>query len=329
MAQLTDPITGKDLSSEKLKAPHNWLLQFQSCFPPNSRPSIVLGRLAWGRSLKHMRNTQSQFSMTPGDKLDTWKLYWKNEHLATTLPYPQPQSFDELNIITTGPSLLSVDFESLKGMTNLGVNGSIALLEKHGIRPEFYVITDLDFFENRMDLVTKALESGAHCFFSFTGIARLLQFSPGLAQSSKISLIQTVNRYYGIPQKTPSELQVALKEHPYLHIASGGNSKIGWSSDPRKGIFTGNTIAFIACQLAAFMTRRSVKIFGMDLGGNDKEPTRAYDEQNQPRPTTLGKDYTTTILPAFTHMKLVHGGCKFHNCSTYSRLPDSVIPKIS
>ena len=111
-----------------------------------------------------------------------------------------------------------------------------------------------------MDLVTKALESGAHCFFSFTGIARLLQFSPGLAQSSKISLIQTVNRYYGIPQKTRSELQVALREHPHLHIASGGNSKIGWSSDPRKGIFTGNTIAFIACQLAAFMARKSVRI---------------------------------------------------------------------
>ena len=97
--------------------------------------------------------------MTPEDKLDTWKLYWKNQHLATTLQYPQPQSFDELNIITTGPSLLSVDFESLKGVTNLGVNGSISLLEKHGIRPDFYVITDLDFFENRMDLVTKALES--------------------------------------------------------------------------------------------------------------------------------------------------------------------------
>ena len=325
MAQLTDPITGKDLSGEKLKAPHNWLLQVQSCFPPNSRPSIVLGRLAWGRSLKHMRNTQSQFRMTPGDKLDTWKLYWKNQHLATTLPYPQPQSFDELNIITTGPSLLSVDFESLKGVTSLGVNGSISLLEKHGIRPDFYVITDLDFFENRMDLVTKALESGAHCFFSFTGIARLLQISPGLAQSSKISLIQTVNRYYGIPQKTPSELQVALKEHPDLHIASGGSSKIGWSSDPRKGIFTGNTIAFIACQLAAFMTRRSVKIFGMDLGGNDKEPTRAYDEQNQPRPTTLGKDYTTTILPAFTHMGKCHQGCRFYNKSIRSKLPSNIM----
>jgi KDO transferase-3 len=295
--------------------------------PAKSALSIKLTRLLYGKKLKHMRNTGANLQLKPSN--GGWEVKWKGQKLTTTLPFPSPNSSNSpLWIIATGPSIRGLDLTQLKNETLIGLNGAISTCLENAITPTYYAITDRDFFENRMNLVEDAIKSGAHCFFSFNGIARICEQAPELLHLSKISLLETVNRYYMVPQLDESSLRKELAKQPKLVLPSQCNMKSGWSHDAALGVFTGNTIAYIACQLANTLKFKNAFILGMDLG-SVKGMERSYEIGMDARPTTIDSDYETYILPAFRLLSKINPYTQFWNLSPTSKLPESVMPRKS
>lgn len=276
-----------------------------------------------------MRNIGANLELVPSDEPDVWEIYWKKEHLGRTAPLPKAIKGEDLWILATGPSIKDLDLSKLQGHKVLGLNGAIATCQEVGISPSHYAITDRDFFEHRMPLVVDAVNSGAHCLFSVNGLARICEQAPQLLTSGKISLLQTVNRYYGLPQLSANDLVEALQHHPSLSISSDGDSKIGWSRHISHGVFTANTIAYIGCQIAESLGAENAYLLGMDLGSPTNTPARSYEDGQKARPTTLDKDYESTILPSFELLRDTETHCRFWNLSPVSRLPESVMPRKS
>lgn len=277
-----------------------------------------------------MCNVGAALRLIPTARPQVWDVCWKNQKLGSTVPFPsQHQADSTLWLLATGPSVKNQDLSLLKEMNVMGVNGAPAILDEYGISAKYFVSTDPDFFENRMNLVRIAIESGAHCFFSCNGIARICQQAPDLIGKGKISLLETVNRFYGVSQMTPKELFAEASKDDDIVLPDALTHKVGWSHNPTKGVFASNTVTYSACQLASWMGYKTVNILGMDLGADSSGVVRAYEQGDQARPSKLEESYHASILPAFELMASLSLKTQFYNLSPHSRLPESVIPKVS
>lgn len=281
-----------------------------------------------GRELKHLRHAADRLWLKQNEDL-SWRVHWNGDQVATlpSLDSLMGAFGKEVYIVVTGPSAKALDLSKLKGKSVMGGNGAIALLSEHGVVPTDYVITDRDFFEHRMDLVEKVILSGARCFFSVNGLARVCEHDKNLLEKGDVYLIETVDRYYGLPQ-IPSE-EVENIDFDWMFLPEPSERKklrIGWSYDISKGLFSGCTVAYIAGQVATSLGYKKLFFCGLDLGGKG----RAYDEGDNMRPTTLDKDYDSIILPSFELMRKASGAFPFKvfNLSTVSRLPEKVLPSI-
>jgi KDO transferase-3 len=306
------------------------LLRICPSLKPTSRLSVKLLRLIYGKKLKHMNKVGAAFELRPTDQIQVWGIFWKGRKLGETVPFPEPEPEDNIWLITSGPSVKELNLSKLAKESVMAVNGSIAVCKEHKISPRFYASTDRDFFEHRMHLIKVAITSGAHCFFSYNGISRICEQAPEILKDSKISLLETANRYYGVSQITTAEFEdCCSRVDNGLVVSHTGNSKVGWSDDIAEGVFASNTVAYSACQIANYLKAPNVFIAGMDLGASKGEPIRAYESGDQARPSTLADNYETSILPAFELMQTVPLHSRFWNLSANSRLPGSVIPKMS
>ena len=276
-----------------------------------------------------MRNVDARFNLISTSDGSTFDILWGDVKLGTTVPITTSIEGHEIWILATGPSINDLDLSKIKGKTVMGLNGAIASCETHNIIPAFYAITDRDFFEHRMHLVEKAIQSGAHCFFSFNGLARICELAPQLLKNGKISLLETVNRQYNTPQMPSKELFQQCSLDSDLELPDSNSPKVGWSHNLSKGVFTANTIAYIGCQIAAQLKAQNVFILGMDLGSNGSVHTRSYESGTNARPTTIDKDYEKNILPAFQLLSTLELTTKFFNLSIKSRLPGNILPKLT
>jgi KDO transferase-3 len=108
------------------------------------------------------------------------------------------------------------------------------------------------------------------------------------------------------------------------------NGVVGFSRDLRKGLFCGRTIGYRAIQIGYFLGFRRVVLLGMDVGGQ-RHAVRFYESLADGRPSRLADDFEPYILPCFEIVRRLHaaGEIEVFNCSATSRLPDSLVPRIS
>ena len=288
--------------------------------------STRCNRMWLGKDLKHHKHFAQHLQLEQDDD-GGWRVSWKKKFLTTLAPLePIMQSLTgKVFILATGPSVKKENLSLLTDSPIIGCNGAVSLLHDIGLSASEYVITDRDFFLNRMDLVRVAVESGARCFFSLNGIALLCERAPDLLKTGKIYLLETVNRYYGLAQAPPEQIQHFQPNWALLpNTSSRHNLRIGWSHDISKGIFSGCTVAYIAAQVAYSLGHREFNFLGLDLGGQG----RAYDEGDSIQPTTLDKDYHPMILPSFELLKLSakKENYEIYNLSENSRLPRDILP---
>jgi len=285
-------------------------------------------RAIYGKQFKHMIRLGSAFQLKPTNHAQIWEIFWKGRKLGETHPFPSSIPDKDVFLIATGPSLKELDLSPLRDQITFGVNGAIAVTQPLKITPDFFACFDYKFFRDRMQLVQSTVESGAHCFFSAHGLSQVCQKAPELLIKGKISLLETVNQYYGLPSLSSLELKQACDHTPSL-VISPNNPKVGWSHDISLGVFNGKTISYVACQIANSLKARNVYILGMDLGSSPNQPIRAYESGPKATSSSLDKDFETTILPSFALMSQQTTTSQFWNLSPNSRLPSEIIPKIS
>ena len=264
-----------------------------------------------------------------------YDIYWKDKQVGHTAPLTslQKPTSSQCFIIATGPSLAQTDVSKLAGHTCFGVNGAIDLADSSGLTFQYHLVSDGSFVKDRFPLVRRMIESGAECLFSFAALGMICELDPGLLAAGNLYLLAEMNYRYQVPRLTPEAFRVwaMQQENIILHPDPRYNSgRVGFSRDINQGVFTAQTVVFEALQVACYLKFSQAFILGMDLNASPGQ-ARFYEQDDNIIKSRIDRDYAPYILPAFEvarDMAASHD-IEIYNLSMGSRLPDTVIPKIS
>ena len=295
--------------------------------------SFKVYRWSLPREFKHIGVTGPEFSLSDDENKACGKtIFWGGEKVGSTRPLQDIINSREGScfIVGSGPSIKDIDFSLLDGQVLFGVNGAIEVFKENSLIPDYYAITDVDFFENRFDLVKEVVKTKADCFFSYGGLARICESDESLLKSGNIFLTEIVNREYSKPRLKNNDFLDSLDSTKKIINRSVMGSKenvVGFSKDMSDGIFCSRTILFRAIQIAYAIGFKKIYLLGLDLGY--KGEPRFYSEGETVRPSKLDVDYDPYIRPSFDILaQLVKKGeLEVYNLSDKSKLPESIIAR--
>jgi KDO transferase-3 len=284
--------------------------------------------------LRHMRTAHPGFALAP-ESDGGYRILWRRRMVGRTRPLTELSTPKAAAcfLVGSGPSINELAFQRLVGQDCIGVNGSILKSMESGIAFRSFVALDRNFFTDRFELVQQTLESGAECLFSFRGLSVICERAPELLRDSRVFLMDEINGRYSIPKPSPAEFDAWAEADPDLLLhptRRPSEGRVGYSLDPRKGVFTGQTIVYSALQLATWLGYRRVFLLGLDLGGTGPD-ARFYETGAKAASMRLDRDYEPYILPAFEVARSVARslGARVYNLSPKSRLPERVIPRLT
>lgn len=312
--------------------------------------SYKLRRVFRPRPMKHMAVAPRRFDLSPRANLRTseisagaepatgengFAVLWRGKTMAETRPWAELRRGFSQRVALVACSGPSLSLELLRRVGPLGfciaVNGAVAPLARHDLRPDAYAVTDPDFAFGRFDLLRMGIESAAINFLSFAVLAEIVRKDRGLLRGRRIYLTDLVNHYWDRGKLADNEFRSRYGSDSRLrwHPTRDAGDAVGFSLDPQLGLFCGRTIGFRAVQIARFLGCRRIVLTGLDLNAPASAP-RIYDEAGRPRPTRLEADYEQFILPSFEVAAALAAeeGWELINVSPGSRLPGSVIPNI-
>jgi len=296
--------------------------QMEAIGSPPQDPPPGYSWLMEGRVLINQKVEQhivvKDTSGVPGSKT----IYWDRKEVGRTksLATLKGKFGEDCFIVASGPSITEVDFSLLKDKTLFAVNGAIQLLNDHPIHFPLYMVIAHKFAISKYSLLKQGMSSGAHCFFRDWIIEYIVAKENRLPSSANI---------YHIGE---TRLEKAPSQELDYRILMGRNISIT-GENLENGLFLCNvgTVVFIAVQLCYYLGFRRVFILGMDLGTSG-DRARFYDE-DIPEAVHHDRRYLTHTEPAFKLLsKLMQDESvdfSVYNLSGHSRLPDSIIPKIS
>jgi Kdo-III transferase WaaZ len=295
-----------------------------------------LRRATWPKRYRHMASYDRRLKLVEeGQAAGLNRIIWRGQEVGQLV---DPSTLNNRYqghcfIVCSGPSLREIDFARLAGHPCFGVNGAVQMFAATAVPAAFHAATDADFFEHRFALVERMVESHAECFFSVAGVTEICRRRPQLLQEARICLTEVTNRLYDQPRYTAAEFDRLAASDDQLLVHPdrvGQEGHIGFSTNLTKGLFCGRTIGYRAIQIAYFLGFRRVFLVGMDLGGAASQ-LRFYDEASSARPSMLEQDYERWILPSFEVLgfNLNRLGLEVYNLSPTSRLPASVLPRLS
>lgn len=246
---------------------------------------------------------------------------------ASSLP-ERAEEFEKCRNIASGPVILLASGVSAKhfpidefpNVPIIAMNGSIAMLDTAGTNPFFYVCTDRDFSRQQPQL-----------------------FAQAMAKSQRVAMWQDQYETLSAP---PAGEVFFLHKAPdlsffqrYVHrdqaLVRNRNSldrrarSLGFSKDLSHGFFDARTVAYVALQIAYHVGFSRVFLVGVDL---DQSAGRFYEKDDSHRsPCGLNQHFEERILPSFelTARQVVGERFRIYNLSARSRIPESVVPKIT
>lgn len=270
-----------------------------------------------------------------GDKENCYyEIFWKQKLIGETNPLSnlkKPTS-ERCFIVATGPSLNEIDFRQLASETLFGVKGAITKCNK-SLFMQYHIVSDASFIPQRFPFIEKMIHSGADCLFSFVALNHICECNPDLLKADNIFLLPEINYHYDIPKKNAVEFDQWAESKPDLILHDTvklSKGRVGFSKNINLGVFTAQTVVFEAVQTAAYLGFKKINILGMDLNFSP-DASRFYEHQNNAVKSRINRDFEPYILPSFEVARIVgeQEGFEIYNLSLNSRLPGSVIKKIS
>lgn len=283
-----------------------------------------LSKLIWPQSLKHLREFDHDYSFFRSKEGVLCSMRFMGAVAIQSVPLDEliPPITRPVTLVTTGPSALEYDWESLSqsGRMIATVTGGTKFLQERDITPDLLVVTDPDFCKVNGFHVRDA--TGIPLAIEYRSAAAVHRYFPGGLNDRPVSLIERVNKWYGIPQ-LPLDLLHSMNRvsgAPFLiSDAPDKLGRIGWSNRPDLGFYPSSTVAFVALQILVALGATDIEIVGMDLGGTQSIYANAL-------PSKLQQTYPSVILPSFHSMKdaLDGRGIRINNRSTVCPLPPEI-----
>jgi len=288
---------------------------------------------------RHMKSVHPEFELGNGTGVGAPRhILWRGKEVGRTLPLTalaRPK-FTDCFIVASGPSLASQDLSVLRGRTCIGVNGSICKAEESGFAFDYHVIADRKFAVDRFELVERILQSPADCLLSFRVLNEICARRAELLARDRISLLSEINSHYGVARLGPSAFRRWAAQQTDLLIPDDGclpriaarhPHRVGFSRRLDMGVFTAQTVAFIALQIAYALECRRAFLLGVDLGGDGFG--RFYENASNAAPTRLARDLEPYILPSFELTGRLRESFAIFNLSPDSALPEMSIPRLT
>jgi len=236
-------------------------------------------------------------------------------------------------IVASGPSAQSFPMQRYAGYPMLAMNGSICCFEEGGIDPYFYLCDDSSFVRNRLPLLIRATEIAQNLALSPRVVGSMLAHLPQALDGRKSYFFERVNRSVDGGEGVGDRLFAWLARRDAdlecnFSMFRQKPNRIGFSRNLDKGYFSSRTIPYAGIQLAYHLGFQHVFVVGMDL---DSSKGRFYEQGEKAVPSRLDDDYDDYILPSFQLMseRVVGPAFKVYNLSLESRLPSSVLPKLT
>ncbi len=284
-----------------------------------------LSKMIWPRSQKHLRHFDHEYSFTR-DKIGSLSaVFFKQTQLIRSIPVHEilPQITRPVTLVTTGPSALDYDWESLRrsGRMIVTVTGGTKFLQDRGFNPELLVVTDPDFCKLNGFHIRDA--AGIPLVIEYRSAAAAHRYFPTSLDHRRVSLIERVNKWYGIPELSHESLCSMNRESGSPFVIPDNTTdrlgRLGWSNRLALGFYPSSTVAFVALQVLVELGAKDIEIVGMDLGGTHSVYANAL-------PSKLQQTYSTIILPSFFSMKsaLAGRGIRIKNLSPVSPLPTEI-----
>lgn len=223
-------------------------------------------------------------------------------------------------IVASGASAQDFPVQQFATVPMITMNGAISMFADTDIAPFFYVCSDSSFRLQQPQLYALALQRSQRVALWEHDISLLDEPPAGevyrLSKAEDLSLLASV-----------------FKREPH-HARSWAvwNKRarsIGFSKDLQHGFFDARTVAYLALQVAYHVGFTKVFLVGVDL---NQSAGRFYENDRvNASPCGLDQHFERRILPSMTLMANEVVGDRFavYNLSQSSRLPGSVIPKVS
>ena len=223
-------------------------------------------------------------------------------------------------IVASGMSAKSFPLEKFAHVPMITMNGAISMFLNTDVKPCFYACTDNSFSEQQPDLFKYAM-----------AVSQRVALWEDHARASRI---RPTGQLYPLSKaEKPTWLDAALgrhealvADHSLLHLRK---RPVGFSKDMSEGFFDARTVAYLAIQLAFHVGFTQVFLVGVDLHENSG---RFYETPDSLKsPCGLDQHYLTRILPSFELMskKVMGDDFMVYNLSERSRIPDSVVPRVT
>lgn len=294
----------------------------------NGRIGKWVRRKVWRCRFRHMRYFPAAIAFQPAPD-GTWIMTRRCDGRSITsvsletLRHDPPEN---ITLVATGPSANCFDWAGLseKKTEIWAVNGAPGILAERGFRSDYLVVTDHRFARDGLPHIRLAASQGATLLFSHEAAAGVFNADPALLEQHPFHIVEKVNAWFALPAFPESRLHslTASLGNPFV-LPEKPAAGVGWSRDPRIGIFAGRTVTFAALQLAVWRGAKNIEIIGLDLGGK----TRCYKE-DVPAVSNLEKDLKQYILPSFACMTraLADEPVSILNHSEVSPLPRQLSP---
>ena len=257
----------------------------------------------WAGRMRHMRGLDLDFSFERSELgLAAMRLNGEPVVRSVTVGDLVGRITRPVTLVTTGPSALAHDWETLRhsGRMIVSVNGGASFLRERGIVPDLLVVSDPDFCRTPGYHVRDA--AGIPVVMDYRCAAVLYANHPDVFRERRVALIERVNQWYGVPALPQAELRrlnVAAGGPFHFGESPGKSQAVGWSDHIHSGFFPSSTVAFVALQVLVALGASEIEIVGMDLGGSR---CSIYADA---QPDRLQEKYVPIILPSFQLMSKV------------------------
>ena len=223
-------------------------------------------------------------------------------------------------IIASGMSAKSFPLQTFAHVPMITMNGAISMFLGTDVKPCFYACTDKSFSEQQPSLFKFAMAASRNVAL--------------WEDHARASGIRPAGQLYPLTKaKKPSLLDVVRGKHAGLvanHSLPGFHQRpIGFSKDMSEGFFDARTVAYLTLQLAYHLGFSKVFLVGVDL--NEKSGRFYENRTSANSPCGLDQHYYTRILPSFELMsrKVIGDDFRVYNLSDCSRIPESVVPRVT
>jgi KDO transferase-3 len=236
-------------------------------------------------------------------------------------------------LLASGPSASEFPLQDYRRFPVVAMNGSIVRCVEDGVTPFYYLCDDPNFVVGRPELALLGVRHSEHLAMSLDVLQAIYAADPLALRDKKIYMLERVNRGDGRHVMSDRAYAWSIRHEKELvsnfSLLRRKPNRIGFSLNLKRGYFGSRTIPFGGLQLVCHLGFRQVFVVGMDLrqGGG-----RFYEKGAAALPSSIDEDFEQYILPSFVLMarKIVpRTGLQVFNMSAVSRMPESVIPKIS